>query len=96
MNSAREESIEGSNTHNNNNELQDQGYKHGSGGGSRGELKLIISGENDTVVSNNKNKYFLHQPFMRSSYSKKGLVVQQQQTAAGNSLHAYQAKRKGY
>jgi hypothetical protein len=32
---------------------------------------------------------------MRSSYSKKGLVVQQQ-TAAGNSLHAYQAKRKGY
>lgn len=95
MNSAREESIEGSTTHNNNNEFQDQGYKHGSGGGSRGELKLIISGENDTVVSNNKNKYFLHQPFMRSSYSKKGLVVQQQ-TAAGNSLHAYQAKRKGY
>jgi hypothetical protein len=95
MNSAREESLEGSYTHNNNNEFQDQGYKHGSGGGSRGELKLIISGENDTVVSNNKNKYFLHQPFMRSSYSKKGLVVQQQ-TAAGNSLHAYQAKRKGY
>jgi hypothetical protein len=32
---------------------------------------------------------------MRSSQSKKGLVVQHQ-NAAGNSLHAYQAKRKGY
>ncbi len=94
MKSAREESVEGKNAHTNN-EFQDQDFKQGGCGGSRGELKLIISGENDTVVSNNKNKFFLQQPFMRSSYSKKGLVVQQQ-NAAGNSLHAYQAKRKGY
>ena len=56
MNSARDDSVEGSI---NNHEFQDQDFKHGTGGGTRGELKLIISGENDTVVSNNKNKFFL-------------------------------------
>jgi hypothetical protein len=56
MNSARDESVEGSI---NNHDFQDQDFKHGTGGGTRGELKLIISGENDTVVSNNKNKFFL-------------------------------------